>query len=68
MKKVADLTVRELQDIMGHLIDKKIKECMEEWEATIELLDKNILKDYLEAKTEISNGKGAKWKAVKRNV
>ena len=68
MKKVADLTIQELQDIMGHVMDKKIKEYIEEWEATLELMDKNILKDYVEAKAEIKKGNVTKWKSVRRNV
>ncbi|OGF63617.1 MAG: hypothetical protein A2Y62_00870 [Candidatus Fischerbacteria bacterium RBG_13_37_8] len=68
MKKVADLTIQELQDIMGKIIDNKIKKYMEEWEATLELMDRNILQDYLEAKEEINRGKVVKWKTAKRNV
>jgi hypothetical protein len=68
MKKVADLTIQEFKKVMGHLMDKKIKEYIDEWEATIELMDKNIVKDYLDAKSEIKKHTITKWKSVRRNV
>lgn len=68
MRKVGDLTIEELKKIIGEIIEKKLKDYTEEWEATIELMDKTILKDYLEAKEEISRGETVSWKEIKRDV
>lgn len=68
MRRVGDLTIEELKKIIGEIIEKKLKDYTDEWEATIELMDKTILKDYFEAKEEISRGETVSWKEIKRDV
>lgn len=66
--RVADLTLEEFRSLIAQVVEEKLKDYIEEWQATFELMDKTLIKEYGDAKKEIENGKTVRWKDIKRNV